>query len=105
MKNEINEETTGAFISKERGDALVTNLWAAIKAAVLVEEELEHYNDLLEEKVESNTANSTELELYRDVSEALFYLNEEKHRMERLFRITKRWEENARKAFEEDENL
>ena len=105
MKNEINEATAGAFISKERGDDLIEKLWAAIKAAVAVEDELEHYNKLLEEKVESNAANSTELELYRDVSEALFYVNEEKHRMERLFRITKRWEENARKALEEDENL
>lgn len=103
--SEINEETTGAFISKERGDALVTNLWASIKSAVAVEEELEHYSNLLEEKVESNTANSTELDLYRNISEALFYVHEEKHRMERLFRITKRWEENARKALEEDENL
>ena len=99
----MNEETTGAFISKERGDALVTNLWAAIKAAVLVEDELEHYSNLLEEKVESNTANSTELDLYHEVSEALFYVNEEKHRMERLFRITKRWEENARKALEDED--
>lgn len=102
--SEINEATTGAFISKERGDDLVTNLWASIKSAVAVEEELEHYSHLLEEKVKSNTATSTELDLYREVSEALSFLNEEKHRMECLFRITKRWEENARKAFEDEED-
>ena len=102
--SEINEETTGAFISKERGDDLTAKLWTAINSTISVEEELEHYHQLLEAKVNSHTATSTQLELFREVREALFYVNEEKLNMERLMRITKRWEENARKAFEE-ENL
>lgn len=99
----INEATTGAFISKERGDDLIEKLWLAIKSARAVEEELEHYHHLLEEKVNSHTATSTQLELFGEVREALFSVNEEKQRMERLVRITKRWEENARKAFEDEE--
>lgn len=101
--SEINEATTKAFISKERGDALVTNLWASIKSAVAVEEELEHYSNLLEEKVVSNTATPPQRELYREVGEAQRYMQDEKLNMERLMRITKRWEENARKAFEDEE--